>query len=227
MHRFLFLAAALPWPLLAQTPRDSVVTVSALRTVRIAPDRASLYFIVEGTAETSTDATARVDSKLKAVTDALKGFGARVRLDPPISYGVGPSPNPSGYPGAASPPTSLARSVLHLQLDRLDQLAAVMAAAIGAGAATTSSLTFESSVADSVRRARIGEAIAAARLDAEAIAASVGARLGSLVSISTSGGPFSFQGPQNLNFDGRFGQPAQVPDIQINTNVTVQFRLVK
>lgn len=94
--------------------------------------------------------------------------------------------------------------------------------------ANASSFLFESSVADSVRRARIGEALTAARLEAEAVAASLGARLGSLVSVNVGGGPIGFQGPSTLMFDSRFsGQPTQVPDVQITANVTVQFQLVK
>ena len=223
----LALATLCPLPLLAQTPRDSVISVSAFRTTRVTPDRAALYLIVEGTAETAADAIARVDVKLKAVTDALKSFGARVRLDPPVSYGVGPTPSPNGYPSPSTPPTSLARSVMRAQLDRLDQLAPVVAAAIAAGAATISTLSFESSVADSVRRARINEAIGVARLDAEAIATSLGGRLGSLVSVSTTGNPFGFQSSSTLAFDARFVQQAQTPDIQVTTSVTVQFRIVR
>ena len=225
-HALLF-ALALPWPVLAQAPRDSVVSVSATRITRIAADRASLYLIVEGTAETANDAIARVETKGKAVMEALKGFGPRVRVDPPVSYGVGPTPNTNGYPGAASAPTNIARSVVRVQLDRLDQVASVVAAAIGAGAATSSSLTFESSVADSLRRSRITEVIGAARLDAETVAASMGARLGTLVSVTIAGNPFGFQGTPSLTFDNRFGQQNQVPEVQITTTATVQFRLAR
>ncbi len=221
------LFAVLPMPLLAQTPRDSIVTVSASRTTKVPPDRASLYLVVEGTAETPADAIARVDIKLKGVVDALRGFGSRVKLDPPVAYGVGPSPALNGYPAAAAPATNLARSVIRVQLDRPEQTAQIIGAAIGAGAASSSSLTFESSVVDSVRRARIGEALGVARSDAEAIASSLGARLGALVSVSTTGGSFPFQASSTLNFDTRFGQQAQAPDVTVTTNVTVQYRLVR
>lgn len=220
--------ALLPLRLPAQGVRDSVITVSASRTTKVAPDRASLYLIVEGTAETPTDAVARVDVKLKLVSEALKALGSRVALDPPIAYGVGPSPAVNGgYSGMNTPATNLARSVMRVQLNRPEQTANVVATAIGAGAATSSSLTFESSVADSVRRARIGDALNVARMDAEAIASSLGARLGTLVSVSTSGGPFGFQGPGMLNFDNRFGQQASVPEITVTTTVTVQYRLIR
>src|SRR5436190_756533 len=100
MRLQLLLLAVLPVPLVAQT-RDSIVSVSASRTTRVPPDRASFYVIVEGTAEIPADAITRVDSKLKTVTEALKGFGSRVKLDQPIAYGVGPSPSLNGYPGVA------------------------------------------------------------------------------------------------------------------------------
>lgn len=228
MRLHYLLLAAVPASLLAQaSSRDSIVSVSASRTARVSPDRASLYLIVEGTAETPTDAIARVDTKVKAVTDALKSFGSRVKLDSPIAYGVGPSPALNGYPAAAAPATNLARSVIRVHIDRPEQTAQVVAAAIGAGATGGSSLAFESSAVDSVRRARISEALGVARLDAEAIASSLGARLGSLVSVSTTGGPFGFQPPTSINFDSRFTQPVQVPDITVSATVTVQYRLVR
>src|SRR3954469_1652603 len=103
MRLHILLLATLPLPLVAQLPRDSIVTVSATRVSHVRPDRASFFLVVEGTAETTTDAIARVDTKVKAVVDAMKTFGARVNLDPPVGLGVGPSPAPNGYPGVANP----------------------------------------------------------------------------------------------------------------------------
>lgn len=217
----------LPLPLAAQTARDSIITVSATRTSRIAPDRASLYLIVEGTAETPADAVARVETKLKVVSEALKALGSRVVVEAPIAYGVGPTPSQNGYPMPASPPTNLARSVVRVQLNRPDQIANVVAAAIAAGAASSSTLAFEASASDSVRRSKISEALSVARMDAEAIASSLGARLGSLVSVTTSGQNFNFQGQSTLNFDNRFGIQAPAPDVTITTTVSVQYKLVR
>jgi hypothetical protein len=82
-------------------------------------------------------------------------------------------------------------------------------------------------VADSVRRARINDVLDVARRDAEAIAKSLGARLGALVSVNIGGGNFGFQAPSVLAFDNRFGQPAPAPEVTISTTVTVQYRLVR
>ena len=225
--RYLLLAL-LPLRLPAQAVRDSVITVTATRTARVAPDRATLYLIIEGTAETATDAVARVETKLKVVTDALKTLGSRITVEPAMAYGVGPTPSPNGFPSTAMPATNLARSVLRVQVTRPDQVANIVATAIGAGAAGSSSLTFESSVADSVRRARIGEALGVARADAEAIAASLGARIGALVGVTTGTQNFGFQQPTMLTFDNRyFGQQAPAPDVVVATTITAQFRLVR
>jgi len=207
--------------------RDSIIAVSSTQTTRIAPDRASFYLLVEGTAETAADALARVNAKLKTVTEALKTFGSRVSLNTPMDYGVGPVPA-SGYPTPSSMATNVARSIMRVQLNRPEQLAQVIAAALGAGASGSSSLMFESTVADSVRRARIGDVLNSSRLDAEAIASSLGARLGALVSVSFSA-PFGFQGSSMLSFDNRYPPqpPSQPPEIVVTTNVNVSYRIVR
>ena len=223
--RLLVLALLLPLRLTAQL-RDSVIAVSSIQMTKVAADRASFYLLVEGTAETTADALARVDAKLKAVTDALKNFGPRVSLKPPVDYGVGPAPV-NGYPPPASAATNVARSVMRVQLNAPEQVARVMAAALGAGASGTSSLVFESSVADSVRRAGVGEALTSARLDAEAIASSLGARLGALVSVSINA-QMNYQGPTVLSFDNRYAQPpSQLPEVMVGTNLYVSYRIVR
>ena len=216
-----------PAALEAQVVRDSIITVQSSRPSRVTPDRAAFYVVVEGTAETAVDAVARVETKLKGVVDALKNLGARVEADRPIAYTVGATPAPNGYPGVAAPASNIARSVIRVQLNRADQVANVIAAALTAGAASTSTLTFESSQADSIRRAKIGEALSIARQDAEAIASALGGHLGALVDVSSTAN-FGFQQPPTLNFDNRFGGSQTIaPEVSITTTVTMRYRLVR
>jgi uncharacterized protein YggE len=220
---------ALPLALQAQTaPRDSVISVNASRTTRMMADRATFYVTIEGTAETANDALARVDTKVKAVSEALKAYGNRVTAEAAIGYGVGPTPAPQGYPGNASPPSNLARSVIRVNLNGgVDQLSRVISVALGAGASNTSPAQFEASGVDAARRARIAELVATARADAESLAAALGGKLGALVDVSTTGGQ-SFQQQPTLAFDQRYG-PGQTyaPEVQISTNVTVRYRLIR
>lgn len=215
-----------PLTLHAQTVRDSTLAISASRTTHVVADRASFYVVVEGTAETAPDAVTRVDTKVKAVLEAIRNSGGRAEVDAPINYTVGATQSQNGYPMPASPPTNLARSVIRVQLNRVDQLAKLVGAAIAAGAASTSTVAFESSSADAVRRVRLAETIAAARADAEAMAAALGGHLGALVDASSTAGP-TFTQPPMLNFDGRFGSQFPAPEVAITTSATLRFRLVR
>ena len=227
MRLRLLVLTLIPFTAHAQISRDSVITVTASRTSRILPDRASMFIVVEGTAETASDAVLRVETKLKSVGDALKGFGSRVDVDRPIAYSVGPTPPPTGYPIAQTPATNVARSLIRVTTARLDQLSSITAAALGAGASSGSSLTFESSVADSVRRARIAEVLSAAKGDAEALAQALGGRLGAVMDVSTNASP-SFNQPSFLYFDQRFGGgQSTAPEVVITTAVTVRYKLLR
>lgn len=228
MRLRLLAIALLPAALQGQTlARDSTISINATRTARIPADRASFYVIVEGTAETAPDAVARVETKIKAVTDALKGAGGRVEVDRPIPYTVGAPPNPNGFPVASATSSNLARSVIRVQLWQVDRLAHVMAAGIAAGAASTSTIMFESSMADSVRRAKFAEAIAAAHADAEAMATGLGGRLGAFVDATSTGTP-GFQQQSTLSFDNRFGlQQTPAPEVVVTATVTVRYRLIR
>ena len=220
------LLVLVPVSLHAQVARDSTFSISSSRTTHVVADRASFYVVVEGTAETAPDAVTRVDTKLKAVLEALKASGARAEVDAPIGYTVGATQSQNGYPMPASPATNMARSVIRVQMSRVDQLSKIIGAAIAAGASSTSTVAFESSSADSVRRARLAETIAAARADAEAMAAALGGHVGALVDAASTANP-TFQQPPVLNLDGRFGSQYAAPEVMIVTSATLRFRLIR
>jgi uncharacterized protein YggE len=211
----------------AQTVRDSTITVSATKISRIAPDRASMYVLVEGSAETAPDAVTRVETKLKAVAEAIKALGPRAEQDRAITYSVGPAAQQNMYPQQVMPPSNVSRAVLRVHMARADQVAHVAAAALGAGASGISAVTFESTVADSVRRSRMMEVLAVARADAQALATALDGKLGAIVDVSSTAGNIGFAGPTMLTFEPRFAQPTQVPEVTINTSVTVRFRLMR
>jgi uncharacterized protein YggE len=226
MHCRLLFAAFIPLSLQAQVRTDSTIVVSATRTAHVAPDRGAMFVIVEGTAETAADANTRVETKLRAVNDALKSLSPKIDVERPVGYGVSLAQNPNGYPMPANPGSFVSRSVMRIQISRLDQISAVVAAAMAAGATSTSSLSFESSVADSVRRDRIAEAVGVARNDAQALATALGGHLGALVDVTTTSPNFGFPGQSQLSFDNRFGQQASPPDVVITATVTMRYRIV-
>jgi len=225
----MFVLALLPLSLGAQTVRDSVITVSATRSTRVFPDRASFYVSVEGTAETATDALVRAETKFKGVTDAIKALGPRAEMERPVAYSVGPTQPPNGYPTVPMPGTNTARMVARVQVTRPEQLANVVSALLGGGASATAMLVFETTVADSIRRARMADALSVARKDAEAIAQSLGGTLGALVDVSSSspGANSVFPAAAVFNFDTRFQQSVPSPEVPITATVTLRYRLVR
>jgi uncharacterized protein YggE len=223
-----FVAIAIfPAVAFSQTIRDSTVSVSATRTTRIAPDRASMYVLVEGSAETPADAVARAETKLKAVTDALRALGDRAEFDRPITYSVGSAIQPNVYPQSNNALPNVSRAVIRVRVNRVDQIASVAAAALAGGASGVSSVTFEATGADSIRRSRMTEVLSIARADAQALATALDGKLGGLVDVSSTAPNIGFQGPTTLAFDSRFMQPTQVPEVSITTSVTVRYRLVR
>jgi uncharacterized protein YggE len=230
MRSLILAALIIPALLQAQQPvRDSVISVSANRSTSVVPDRASAFIIVEGSGETPADANTRLDTKLKAVVDAVRGLGSTASVERPVSYGVTMAQNPQGYPMPAVPTTYVSRSVVRLHIAKIDQLAAAVATILGAGATNVTSLQFESSTFDAVRREKMAEVLALARGDAEAIAAALGGKLGALVDVSSASSPINAFGPgSQLSFDQRYsGGSVQPPLITVNANATVRFRLVR
>lgn len=211
-----------------QPARDSVITVSSQRITHVTADRASFYVVIEGVAETPTDAVARVQGKVGPVTDALHRVAPQAHVDRPVAYGVGPTQNLTGYPGPTTPATHTARSVIHVEIDHPEQVASIVAAAIGAGASSATGLTFELTSADSVRRAHVPECLAEARADAQAIATAMQGNLGSIVDVSLGGNPvIAFSQSSILSFDQRFTPQSAAPEVSVSTNVTVRYRLVR
>ena len=211
----------------AQQVRDSILTVSSTRTVRLVPDRATMFVTVEGTAETSTDALARADGKLANVLAALRALGAPVTIGTPIPFSVAPTPNSRGFPGAPAATTTTARTAFRVEVTRVDYLSRAFAAASDAGAASTGALVFESSAADSVRRVEVAAALQTARREADAMATGLGGRVGGLVEVSSSSSDRAFMQPATLPLDANMSFPVLAPEVVFSVAVTARFRIVR
>jgi len=211
----------------ADTAPRIVVTVT--RSMRVVPDRATFFVTLEGSAETPADALKRVQQKLDAVLTAVRALGGRVEAAVPIPYGIAPAPNQSGYPQMPAALPYVARYALRITPRRLEQIREIAATAIAAGALSSSAPQFEASATDSVRRALIAEAIQQAQREADAVAESLGGRRGTLVDLTVGSNPsFGFQS-STISFSSRFdmGGPTNAPEVQVVTNVTARYRLMR
>jgi uncharacterized protein YggE len=218
----------IPAGLGAQMSRDSVISVTVTRSFRLAPDRATFFVTIDGTAETSRDALAVGDAKLLAVLSALRNIGDGVVLGTPTPFSVAPPPSSRGFPGTSSGATVTSRTAVRATITRLSELARTFAAATDAGATGTSALAFQSSAADSARRVELAVALSTARQDAAVIARALDGRVGGLVEVqSSSDDRVYFNQTAMLPMEGFAGQPTLAPEVLGSVSVTVRFKLIR
>lgn len=234
MRKVIFASLLCPALAVAQNARmesndnQPRIVATATRTTHIAPDRATLYFTIEGGGETVAEASQRGAQKLQAVMSALQPLAGRDGISS-VAYGVTPAINLQGFPGMSSSTPYQSRYLIRVQTNRMDQITQLAGAAITAGASATSPPSFEASASDSVRRVRSTEALAQARADAESLARALGGHLGSIIEASSNAAPGQQFGPNYVSFMNRyeFSGPLPPPDVVVNATVTVRYNFVQ
>lgn len=204
---------------------DSVITINVQRSARLPADRVIAYVSLETTAESARDAVARLGSVVTTVVEALSRAES-VQVGAPVMLSVGNNPALGGYPAAQLPMSRTARASIKLTSARSQALVQAAAIALDAGARAVSTITVESSHADSARVTLMREAVAAARDEAAALAKELGGRLGPLLGAGTTSGPM-FPQAAMVQFDGGYGGSMPLSEVQVSLNVNVRFRLLR
>jgi uncharacterized protein YggE len=168
----------------AQEPRPTVpqIVVSAGGEVRVAPDKASITIGVQSRAATAAAASAQNAQKQRAVIDAIKARGVPADQIGTSNYNVIPETR-YDREGQAAPRVMsyLVTNSVNVELKRIDQVGAVIDAALAAGANEINSLSFGVQNADSARRAALAIAVAKTRAEADVIARAAGGTLGPMI----------------------------------------------
>ena len=154
---------------------------------RVAPDRAILHLQIETKAQTASAVAAANARVHQRVQDTLKAMGLENAVTT-ASYNVGPNWE-QGPRNATGPQRDgyIARTVLRVQLTKLNDIGRVIDATLAKGATGVEGVMFDASTALDARRGALADAAAAARADAEALARAMGGTLGPLISTSTAG----------------------------------------
>ena len=179
----------------ADTGRTIIAASGQARQATI-PDHATLYFLVEPQAMSVDEASSRLPVVEKAVLDTLRRFGLPASAIQVFSSGVAPyrnNMNPS-----MSGPSFAGRSMIRVELTRLDQIPAITAAGLAKGATFVNAPVYSFSGADSVRRALLPQAFQQAQREAEVLARAAGGHLGRMLDVASTTGP---------NFIGEANQP--------------------
>jgi uncharacterized protein len=152
---------------------------------QVAPDRAALRLVVQtkgSAAATVAAQNARIQGRVLDTLRALGYTGDRVST---LNYHVGP--NYESTPREMRQVGYVARNAITVRITQLNDIGALIDAALARGATQVEGVAFESSRADSARHAALAEASAKARADAEAVARAMGGSLGPLLDATTSG----------------------------------------
>ena len=164
----------------APPPPKNVVTVTGTGSVETVPDRAELSLGVRTHARTARDAAERNAERMRRVLDALRDVGLdgkdiqtqEISLSPRFERG-------RGIVGYTAANTVSAGS-------EIDELAAALDAALGAGATQTYGFTLTRSDRDDLYRDALADAVADARAKAEALAEAGGFDVAEVVQVEES-----------------------------------------
>jgi uncharacterized protein YggE len=205
---------------------DTTISVTVSRSARVEADRAIMYLVVEGLGDTPAGAVARLGQRVAVVMDTMQHWKGKIVIGRTIPHSVVFNVPQGGYPSTTPTTSYSARSLIRVSTVNLADLGGFQAAAVTAGASSFTGITYEASQTDSLWRAKIGEAAAAARNTAATLASEMGKSLGSLISMNATGNPTYFNMPNQISIDNRYsGNQSFAPELPVSAVVTVRYRL--
>jgi uncharacterized protein YggE len=184
-----------PAPVSVSAAPPPTIVTSAIGEAQVTPDRAVLEVGVQTRATTAAAAAAENARRQRAIIDTLKSLGIPSELISTMNYNVYPEMRQERGDQQATIVGYNVNNTVRVEIRRIDQVGPIIDAVIFRGANVINSLSFYASNTDEPRRKAMAEAVARARLDAEALARSAGGSLGQLLELSSA----SFnQGPRPL-----------------------------
>lgn len=170
------------------SPPSAQIATTGEGEARITPDRATIYVGVQSRASTAVAAAADNARRQRAILDTLRALGLGSDQLSTVSYSVTPEVKYDS-PGASRVIGYAVTNAIRAEARRLDDISHIVDAALAKGANQITSLQLYASKTEEARRAALGEAVARARADADAIARAAGGSIGPLIELTTSGVP--------------------------------------
>jgi uncharacterized protein YggE len=237
MQRVLMAIALAALPLAAQqpagngpvpTPPVSQITTSATGEARYVPDRATISMGVQTRAATAAKASAENAVKQRAVIDAIRAQGVAPEQISTVNYALNAEQEYNPQAGDKAPKVIgyVATNTVRVEVRKVDQVGALIDAAIAKGANDVSSLDFHSSMPDSLRRLALGDAYRQAFADATVLAHAAGGQLGELIELSTSGSGVAPQPFRMEALAGKASTPIETGELSMNVGIMARWRFV-
>jgi hypothetical protein len=171
-------------------------------------------------------ASSRNARLLQSVLDSLGRAGFPRESLQTVAFGVGPNLD---YEHGNKVTGNEATAAVRLMVHDLKRIGEIIDLVLRAGATDLSSITFESDSVEIGRRRALGEALAKARSDAEALATAGGGSLGRLLEVSTRAGFGYGMAMQGITVTGvaARGAPAIMPqDVVVQVSVQARWEFV-
>ena len=218
----------------AASPAEALpaITVSASSTVRLVPDKATVYFGVTTQEATAELAQSKNSQAVQNVIDVLTARGVEEKsirtnyynLYPQYDWSEGGEQRIVGYAVTTS---------MSVQDQDVEDLGALLSACVAAGINNVDSVSFLCSGYDEAYRQALAQAVEASREKAEALAAAAWKKLGEPVSVTEGWQDTSARYGKGVNTSAVFAEEAEMDrgpalqpgETEIAANVTVTYRM--
>jgi uncharacterized protein YggE len=206
-----------------------MISTSATGEARYIPDRATISMGVQTRAATAAKASADNAIKQRAVIDAIRAQGIAPEQISTVNYSLNAEQNYNPQAGDKTPKVTgyVATNTVRVEVKKVDQVGALIDAAIAKGANDVSSLEFHSSTPDSLRRVALADAYKQALADATVLAQAAGGQLGELVELTTNitgGGPQPYMRIMAMKVGT--ATPVETGELSVNVGVMARWRFV-
>ncbi|MDA0747089.1 MAG: SIMPL domain-containing protein [bacterium] len=190
MRLWVLLALLLPLTANAQPDEKArTLQISATGTVIHSPNQVQILLAVETFAPTAQEATSKNASRMSQVMYTLKRLVLPAGQVQTTSYSLEPryENDPEHRRRKPEPVGFVAHNMVQVVLDSINQVGNVLDAAITHGVNRAADLRFQLKNPETAYLEALREAVRQARAQAEVLAEASGQKLGSVLSINTSG----------------------------------------
>lgn len=208
---------------------DPVIVVTGTGEVRLTPDRAAVTLSVETRRPTASAAGSENARVTKGVLDAVRGAGIPAEDLTTSGYSVMPDQVYDNATRTTRIAGYVVRNTVRARIAKLEQIGAVLDAALSKGANGAYDLEFSSSSEGEARREAVRRAVETARAEAEAIARAAGGTLGQMLEATTA----EPQGPvvpmfarARMAADAEAGTPIVAGSQTVSARVVVRWRFI-
>lgn len=203
------------------------IQVSGRGAVSVSPDRASVRVALESRATTAADAADQNAETMAGVLSAIRGAGLPGLEIETTGYSISPEYQTSSEGRRTREIVAYtAVNNVNATISDVDEVGALIDAAISGGANRVSSISFFAADTDAARRQALDMAVRSARAEAEVIASALGYELGAPLEVSGNAQrPVPRQAAAEMQLASRAATPIEVGDQAVNAEVSIRFAL--